>query len=406
MSKLINQLILSSSLLIIGVASGVWASRQLALFLVNDSSNTSPSLTKKESVQPVESSEEELAPSLTNEYNQSSRSFVAQAVEQVGAAVVRIDATRQLSPQMSPEFESPLFDDFFEENMPPPEVEQGTGSGFIISEDGLIITNAHVVEGANRVSVSLKDGQTLKGEVLGLDGVTDIAVVKISARNLPTVTLGKSEDLIPGEWAIAIGNPLGLDNTVTVGIISALKRSSREVGIPDKRVRFIQTDAAINPGNSGGPLLNALGEVIGVNTAIRSSGQGLGFAIPIETAVRIAEQIARNGKASHPYLGIQMITLNPENLQNTDLINQFNLPLETQEGVLVVQVMVNSPALEAGFQPGDIILKVGNKRVVSAQDVQEQVDFSTIGQELLVEIQRQEQLLTLPVFPIDLPRNP
>jgi S1-C subfamily serine protease len=231
-------------------------------------------------------------------------------------------------------------------------------------------------------------------------------VVKIPARNLPTVPLGKSEDLIPGEWAIAIGNPLGLDNTVTVGIISALKRSSREVGIPDKRVRFIQTDAAINPGNSGGPLLNALGEVIGVNTAIRSNGQGLGFAIPIETAVRIAEQIARNGKASHPYLGIQMITLNPENLQNTDLINQFNLPLETQEGVLVVQVMVNSPALEAGFQPGDIILKVGNKRVVSAQDVQEQVDFSTIGQELLVEIQRQEQLLTLPVFPIDLPRNP
>ena len=402
MSKLINQIIFSSSLLIIGVTSGVWASRQLSPFFVDDSLSTSPSLTTEESVQPIVSSFEVIESSA----GEHSPNFIAQAVDKVGPAVVRINALRQVSSQSPEQFEHPFFHDFFAENIPTPRVEEGTGSGFIIREDGLIITNAHVVEDAKTVFVNLKDGQTVEGDVLGLDPVTDVAVVKIQANNLPTVTLGNSEDLIPGEWAIAIGNPLGLDNTVTVGIISALKRSSREVGIPDKRVRFIQTDAAINPGNSGGPLLNAVGEVIGINTAIRSNGQGLGFAIPIETAVRIAEQITLSGKASHPYLGIQMITLNAENLQNDKLIQKFNLPPGKQKGVLVVQVRENSPAFEAGFQPGDLILEVGNETVISAHDVQEQVDLSTIGQDLSVKIKRQNQLLTLQVFPIDLPQNP
>ena len=402
MSKLINQVILSSSLLILGVATGVWCSRQLSPFLADDSSLNPPSLKTENSVKPTASSLN-FTKSSINKHNPN---FIAQAVDKVGRAVVRINATRQVSLQVPEQFENPLFHDFFAENMPPQRTEEGTGSGFILSEDGLIITNAHVVEGADIVSVNLKDGQTFEGEVLGLDPVTDVAVIKINARNLPTVTLGKAEDLIPGEWAIAIGNPLGLDNTVTVGIISALKRSSREVGIPDKRVRFIQTDAAINPGNSGGPLLNSVGEVIGINTAIRSNGQGLGFAIPIETAIRIAEQIARTGKASHPYLGIQMITLDSENLQNNDLIQNFHLPLEQENGVLVLQVMPNSPAFQAGFQPGDIILKVGDETVISAHDVQEQVDLSTVGQDLFVEIQRQNQFLTLQVIPIDLPQNP
>lgn len=401
MSKLINQVLISSSLLIIGIGCGVWGSRQLDLFLTDDSPSTFPSLSTQKSVEPV-------TPSLDlteSSINENNLNFVSQAVEKVGSAVVRINATRQISHQLPERFEHPFFDDFLAENIPPEKTEQGSGSGFIIQEDGLIITNAHVIEGADTVSVNLKDGQTFVGEVLGLDPVTDVAVVKIKARNLPTVTIGKAEDLIPGEWAIAIGNPLGLDNTVTVGIISALKRSSREVGIPDKRVRFIQTDAAINPGNSGGPLLNSSGEVIGINTAIRSNGQGLGFAIPIETAMRIAEQIANTGKASHPYLGIQMITLNAENSQNDDLVQNFYLAMKEKQGVLVIQVMENSPAFEAGFQPGDIILKVGNKNVVSAQDVQEQIDLSTVGENLFVEIKRNNQYLILEVFPIDLPDN-
>ena len=175
--------------------------------------------------------------------------------------------------------------------------------------------------------------------------------------------------------------------------------------MPDKRVRFIQTDAAINPGNSGGPLLNSRGEVIGVNTAIRANAQGLGFAIPIETAYRIAQQLASLGKASHPYLGIQMITLNAENLHNSNLAQTFDLPMELQKGVLVVQVMKNSPASEAGFQQGDIILKVGEEIVVTAQDVQEQVDLSIVGEILPVKIKRQNQYLTLQVRPIDIPKS-
>lgn len=401
MSKLINKFIVSSSLLIIGVTFGIWGSRQLTLFPASNSTSTSPPSIPKKSVQPVISSLS--LPDNQSSINQEQLNFIAQAVQKVGPAVVRINASRQVSNKIPRNFEHPLFRRFFEENIPSERIEEGTGSGFIVSDDGLIMTNAHVVEGADIVSVNLKNGQTFAGQVLGVDKITDVAVIKINANNLPTATLGRAEKLIPGEWAIAIGNPLGLDNTVTVGIISALKRSSREVGVPDKRVRFIQTDAAINPGNSGGPLLNSRGEVIGVNTAIRANAQGLGFAIPIETAYRVAKQLYSSGKASHPYLGIQMITLNSENLRKSELREKFNLPIEIQKGVLIVQIMPNSPASEVGFQPGDIILRVGEKNVVTAQDVQEQVDLSLVGEILPVEINRQNKLLTLQVRPIDIP---
>ena len=221
--------------------------------------------------------------------------FIAVAVKQVGPAVVRIDAVRSFSPINPDTFKNPFFRHFFGNQNPPHErpeqVEQGTGSGFIISTSGHILTNAHVVDGATTVQVTLRDGRTFEGQVVGIDSVTDVAAVKVKADNLPAVRLGNSLRLSPGQWAIAIGNPLGLDNTVTAGIISATGRTSNQVGIPDKRVQFIQTDAAINPGNSGGPLLNDRGEVIGMNTAIRANAQGLGFAIPIETAKRIADQL-------------------------------------------------------------------------------------------------------------------
>ncbi|MGB2924956.1 MAG: HhoA/HhoB/HtrA family serine endopeptidase [Limnothrix sp.] len=337
----------------------------------------------------------------------SSVNFIAQAVQEVGSTVVRIDATKDRYSQE--DLSSPLFKRFFEleEDLPSfaeDEVEQGTGSGFILSEDGRIVTNAHVVEGSSTVKVTLKDGQIYEGKVMGVDELTDIAVVQIEANDLPTAKLGTAETLIPGEWAIAIGNPLGFDNTVTIGIISALDRPSAQVGIPDKRVRFIQTDAAINPGNSGGPLLNVRGEVIGLNTAIRTDAQGLGFAIPIETAQRVAEQLFSKGEADHPYLGIRMLTLDGEGKARAKEYFQDAVgDISNEYGVLVVSVVKNSPAAIADMQEGDIIRKVGDRKIHTAIEVQEAVDSSIIGGELIIEVQRKDTTKFLKVRPSSFP---
>lgn len=337
--------------------------------------------------------------------------FIATAVEKVGPAVVRIDASRKISATLPENLNNPLLRRFFgqdnEENPPtvPERIERGTGSGFIIASDGRLITNAHVVNGAETVQVTLKDGTTHKGKVLGVDAFTDVAVVKIAAKDLPTVNFGNAENLTPGEWAIAIGNPLGLDNTVTVGIISALDRSSSQVGVPDKRVRFIQTDAAINPGNSGGPLLNSQGEVIGINTAIRADAQGLGFAIPIETAQRIADQLFTKGEAEHPYLGIHMVDLNQEITQEINSSQEFDFKITQASGVLVAKVIPRSPAAKSGLHPGDVISQIGDLDVATSLQVQEQVDASEIGAELKVKIIRKDKIKTLTVKPSDFPQN-
>ncbi|MEM7594624.1 MAG: HhoA/HhoB/HtrA family serine endopeptidase [Cyanobacteria bacterium P01_A01_bin.83] len=338
--------------------------------------------------------------------------FIATAVQKVGPAVVRIDAQRQVSSALPNNFKHPLFRRFFGSESDrstgastPERVERGTGSGFIIGADGRLITNAHVVNGAEQVQVTLKDGTTYEGQVLGTDSFTDVAVIKIEATDLPTVTMGNAENLIPGEWAIAIGNPLGLDNTVTVGIVSALGRSSSQVGVPDKRVRFIQTDAAINPGNSGGPLLNSQGEVIGINTAIRADAQGLGFAIPIETAQRIASQLFAKGQADHPYLGIHMINLNQETRAKVDSSKEFNFKVAQQDGVLIVRVIPSSPAAKSGLQPGDVITQVGDRVVKTSAQVQEQVDLSEIGSQLTIEVIRDSQPITLKVRPGTFPQG-
>ena len=331
--------------------------------------------------------------------------FIATAVQKVGPAVVRIDASRQIS-SLPDNLNNPLFKRFFKDNdsqgsalEEPERIERGTGSGFIIASDGRLITNAHVVNGAETVRVTLKDGTSYQGKVLGTDSFTDVAVIKIEATDLPTVSLGNADDLTPGEWAIAIGNPLGLDNTVTVGIVSALDRSSSQVGVPDKRVRFIQTDAAINPGNSGGPLLNSQGEVIGINTAIRADAQGLGFAIPIGTAQRIANQLFAKGQVDHPYLGIHMVNLNQDTQQELNASQEFNFEIEQSEGVLVVRVIPRSPAAKSGLKPGDIITHVGNNAVTTSSQVQEQVDASEIGSQLPVKVIRSGQLQVLNVKP-------
>jgi S1-C subfamily serine protease len=249
--------------------------------------------------------------------------------------------------------------------------------------------------------VTLKDGREFEGKVQGVDPLTDVAVVKINVKGLPTVTMGTTDNLVPGQWAIAIGNPLGLDNTVTVGIISATGRSSSQVGIPDKRVRFIQTDAAINPGNSGGPLLNDAGEVIGINTAIRADAQGLGFAIPIETAQRIANQLFAKGKAEHPYLGVQMVNITAAS--KTELSQQLNVKIATNNGVVITRVVENSPAASAGLRLGDVIQKIEGVAVNTPGEVQERVESSTIGKDLPVEVNREGKIQQFKVKPAAFP---
>ena len=331
--------------------------------------------------------------------------FISTAVERIGPAVVRIDAARKVVNSLPDAFQNPLFRRFFGDEVPVPKerVERGTGSGFILSGDGRLLTNAHVVTGADTVEVTLKDGRTFEGRVIGSDAVTDVAVVKINATGLPTVQIGRSDNLIPGEWAIAIGNPLGLDNTVTAGIISATGRSSSQVGVPDKRVSFIQTDAAINPGNSGGPLLNDRGEVIGINTAIRADAQGLGFAIPIETAQRVADQLFAKGKVEHPYLGIQMVDLTPALRKEINQDGDAKLKVNQNQGVLVVRVFDRSPAAQAGMRQGDIIQKIDAKVVKTASDVQERVEASAIDKTLPVEIFREGQRRNLQLKPAPFP---
>lgn len=335
--------------------------------------------------------------------------FIVNAVNEVGPAVVRINASRQVARRGFDQFGDGFPEEFF--GAQPPQrrsngpVEQGTGSGFILSANGIIMTNSHVVEGTDRVQVVLKDGRRFDGKVLGSDSVTDVAVIKIDADNLPSVKIGNSETLSPGEWAIAIGNPLGLDNSVTVGIISATGRSSSDVGVPDKRIGFIQTDAAINPGNSGGPLLNGRGEVIGMNTAIISGAQGLGFAIPINKAQQIAQQLATTGTAEHAYLGIEMVTLSPELRQELRETPDLEFQLTQDNGVLIVNVIPGSPAMKAGLKPGDIIVKIDDKPITKSDAVQELVQNQNVGTPMKVELNRRGRPLTLEVKTGNMPEQ-
>ncbi|WRH68267.1 MAG: HhoA/HhoB/HtrA family serine endopeptidase [Planktothrix sp. GU0601_MAG3] len=335
--------------------------------------------------------------------------FIVDAVKEIGPAVVRINASRQATRRGFDQFENGFPEEFF--GATPPRrrsdrpIEQGTGSGFILSADGVIMTNSHVVEGTDRVQVVLKDGRRFDGKVLGSDAVTDVAVIKINADNLPSVKIGDSEALSPGEWAIAIGNPLGLDNSVTVGIISATGRSSSDIGVPDKRIGFIQTDAAINPGNSGGPLLNANGEVIGMNTAIISGAQGLGFAIPINKAQQIAQQLATTGRAEHAYLGIEMVTLSPELYQELKETPDLEFPVTQDSGVLIVKIIPGSPAMKSGLKPGDIIVKIDEKPIIKSDTVQELVQNKNVGIPMKVELNRQGKPLILEVKTGNMPQG-
>ena len=318
---------------------------------------------------------------------------IVKAVNRVGPAVVRIDTVKQVNNPLGGIFGLG----------PSTSRQQGQGSGFITRANGLIFTNEHVVRGADQVKVTLPDGRSFNGKVLGGDPLTDVAVVKVVADNLPVAALGDSNGLQPGEWAIAIGNPFGLNNTVTAGIISAVGRTN---AIGDgQRVPYIQTDAAVNPGNSGGPLINAAGQVIGMNTAIRQApGAGLSFAVPINLAKRIAQQIVSTGQASHPFIGVELRSLTPQLARE---INATTTQCRVPEvnGVLVVNVVPNTPASEAEIRQCDLITNVNGTDVNNPSDVQLAVDRGQVGQPMPITIERDGSTEVLSVRPREMPRR-
>lgn len=287
-----------------------------------------------------------------------------------GAAVVNISVTASAKkttlrgmPQLDPN--DPFYEFFRHFGMPAPRGDEtpeihGMGSGFIISDDGFVLTNAHVVDGADEVVVKLTDKREFKAKVLGVDKPTDVAVLKINAGNLPTLKIGNVADTRVGEWVLAIGSPFGFENSASAGIISAKARS-----LPDENyVPFIQTDVAVNPGNSGGPLFNMAGEVVGINSQIysRTGGyQGVSFAIPIDVAMNVSEQIRHNGKVQRGRLGVSIQTL------NQSLADSFGLSKST--GALVSSVEKNSPAARAGIEPGDVILALNGKEIATSSEL-------------------------------------
>jgi serine protease Do len=262
----------------------------------------------------------------------------------------------------------------------------GVGSGFIVSADGVILTNAHVVRDAREVTVKLADRREFQAKVLGSDPKTDVAVLKIDAKNLPVVPLGRSTDLKVGEWVLAIGSPFGLESTVTAGVVSAKGRSLPD----DGNVPFIQTDVAVNPGNSGGPLFNTRGEVVGINSQIYSQTggyQGLSFAIPIDLANRIKDQIVATGKVVHARLGVTVQEV------NQSFADSFKLA--SPEGALVANVERGSPAEQAGLKPGDVIRKLNGQKIVASGDLPALVALATPGDKVTLEVWRQGQAITL-----------
>ena len=291
-------------------------------------------------------------------------------------------------------FKGTPFEDFFKQHGGPPakRKQTGEGSGVVVDTKGYILTNYHVVAGAEKISVHLFDGRELKGTVRGTDSRTDLAVVHVETADLPVAVLGDSDKIQVGEWAIAIGSPFGLEETVTVGVISAKGRSGLGTGNYED---FIQTDASINPGNSGGPLVNIDGEVIGVNAMIIQPGQGIGFAIPINLAKAIMLELIKTGKVIRPWVGVGLQDINP------DLMKFFNL--KEKEGALISQVYGGSPAEKAGLKVGDVVIEIDGIKIKNSQDMVHEVLKKQVGQQVsfvvLREGKRTEITLTTAQMP-------
>mmetsp|Transcript_29498 Transcript_29498/g.85354 ORF Transcript_29498/g.85354 Transcript_29498/m.85354 type:complete len:419 (-) Transcript_29498:890-2146(-) len=330
--------------------------------------------------------------------------FVASAVQQVTPSVVRIDVVR---PVFDPLAE--LFD--FDGNN---RRQMSQGSGVVFSEEGRLITNAHVVDKALSLTVTLHNGQTYPAKVTGLDELSDLAVVKIDTPKerggaggrrpikFPAAKLGNSDELQVGDWVIAVGNPVGLDSTVTLGIVSSLTRSSAEVGIPDKKLSFIQTDAAVNYGNSGGPLVNEVGEVVGIATAIRPHAEGIGFAIPINKAKSILDQLSEGKTIQHAYVGIQLSTLNPELARQKNEDPNSPVVIPEVHGALVERVLPDTPASRGGLRRFDILVEVDGEKIRSAEEIVQVVDRTPVGQVLQFKLQRGDRVQTIGIKTEDL----
>lgn len=328
-------------------------------------------------------------------------SFVASAVKRSGPAVVTLETSRTMqSPNLSGLPEgirlNPLFRNFF--GMPGgapsrSRVQRGQGSGVLFDSRGLLLTNAHVVEGAEELTVGLSDGRRVKGRVIGTDRLTDLAVVRLEGEGLwPVAVLGNSDRLNVGDWAIAVGNPYGLENTVTLGIISNLNRNVSQLGISGKRLDLIQTDAAINPGNSGGPLLNAEGEVIGINTLVRSGpGAGLGFAIPINRAKAIASELVATGKARHPVIGIGLSRVPAERPGGP-----------APSGAVIRSIQKMGPADQAGLQVDDVITAVDGQAVEGPAAVVSAIERRGVGETVTLQIRRANDQKVVRLKPVDL----
>ena len=332
---------------------------------------------------------------LKNKVN-TSKSFITSAIEKAGPSVVTIENQRIVKRKVISKESSILLDPYFERffglRLPKEteqRIEQSQGSGVIFA-DGLVITNAHVVNDSDRIIIGLTDGRKFKGKVIGQDLISDLAIVKLLGQGpWPKAIIGNSDQIQVGDWAIAVGNPYGLENTVTLGIISNLNRNVSQLGIYDKRFNLIQTDAAINPGNSGGPLLNENGEVVGINTLIRSGpGAGLSFAIPINKAQEIARQLIKTGKVTHPMIGIS-------------LINELSTKINENK-VKVGYVVPNSPAAKSGIQVGDIVLKIDQNDIKKSSDVINEINKNGINKFAKIIIKRNNKIIKLNIKPVDI----
>ena len=335
-----------------------------------------------------------------------SHSFVANVASKVSPSVVRIDIEREFQ---TDEFESDLLDPLLKDLLGDlgtfPKKERGQGSGVIIDSSGLVLTNAHVVERVDRVIVTLQNGNQVDGTVVGTDQVTDLALVKIKEfPDLESAKLGDSEDIQVGDWAIALGTPYGLESTVTLGIVSSLHRDINSLGFSDKRLDLIQTDAAINPGNSGGPLINANGEVIGINTLVRSGpGAGLGFAIPINLASKVTNQLLTNGEVIHPYLGAQLVLLNERLAKEHNQDPNALILLPERSGALVQSVIPQSPAEEGGLKRGDLVINAEGNQINDPKSLLMQVENAQIGKPFNLEVVRNNKQINLSIKPAALP---
>jgi serine protease Do len=307
------------------------------------------------------------------------------SVVNIGTSKVVTPQKRFRRPQQNPFGADPFgdfFERFFEGSPSRPYKERSLGSGFIINDEGYILTNNHVVSGADEIKVRLSDGREFKGQIKGTDEKLDLALIKIDAKDhLPVAALGDSDAIEVGEWVMAIGNPFGLAQTVTAGIVSAKGRVIGSGPYDD----FIQTDASINPGNSGGPLFNTKGEVIGINTAIVSGGQGIGFAIPVNLAKAVITQLRETGKVTRGWLGVSVQPVTPE------LAGSFGM--KDEKGALISEVMKNSPAEKAGLKAGDIILELDGKPIADMHELPRLAAVTPIGKKCRVKVLRNGKTL-------------